>query len=55
MIALTAAAPMATQPPPLSSAARKSCQGSHATAHATTPAASATDPAFVTAGTPKRR
>jgi len=54
-MALTAAALSATQPAPLKIVATKSCQGETAAAHASTPAASDTAPARVTAGRPKRR
>ena len=54
-IALTAAALSATHPAPLKMVAAKSCQGDVATAHPSTPAASASAPARVTAGRPKRR
>ena len=54
-IALTAAAPIATQPTPLRIAAAKSWAGVAAMAHPTTPAASASEPAGVTRETPKRR
>ncbi len=55
MMALTAAAPIATQPAPLKSVAAKSCQGCAATAQPQIPSASAMAPALVTAGRPKRR
>src|SRR5215510_5187212 len=51
--ALTAAAPIVTQPVPLRKVATKSCHGSQASAHPATPAASAIEPALVTFGTPK--
>jgi hypothetical protein len=54
-IALTAAAPIATQPPPLRIAAAKSCTGVAAMAQPTTPPASVSTPADVTRETPNRR
>src|SRR5215468_5045490 len=54
-IALTAAAPMVTQPPPLNSVATKSCHGSCASAQPVTPIASVSEPALVTRAKPKRR
>jgi len=54
-ITLTAAAPIAAQPAPLSSVAIKSCQGAVALAQAKTPTANRTAPALVTSATPKRR
>ena len=53
-IALTAAAPMVTQPPPLNSVAIKSCHRSCASAQPATPIASASEPALVTRTRPKR-
>jgi len=54
-IALTAAAPMVTHPPPLNSVATKSCHGSCASAQPATPIASASEPALVTRAKPKQR
>ncbi len=53
--ALTATAPIATQPAPLASAAAKSCHGAAAVAHPMTPTAAMQDPATIVAGTPNRR
>jgi len=53
-MALTAAAPIVTQPPPLNSVAIKSCQGCCARAQPATPIASAREPALVTRARPKR-
>jgi hypothetical protein len=51
-IALTAAAPIATQPTPLRIAVARSCDGVVATAHPITPAARIRAPADVTRETP---
>lgn len=53
--ALTAAAPNATHPAPLTAAASRSCTGVAATAQPYTPMAVASAPAKVVAATPQRR
>ncbi|KAG0731145.1 hypothetical protein G6F23_015598 [Rhizopus arrhizus] len=53
--ALTAAAPKATQPMPLTTAAAYNCHGAWATAQPATPSASSTAPPNVVCGTPADR
>ena len=55
MMAFTAAAPIATQPAPLSSVASSSSHGSRATAQPSTPSARTMAPTLVTVGKPNRR
>jgi hypothetical protein len=52
MMALMAAAPIATQPAPLKNAATNNCHGSAATAQPQIPTESDSTPALVTAGSP---
>lgn len=54
-IALIAAPLVNAQPAPLNGVAKKSCHGSHANPHPTSPMAVRTAPARVTRATPKRR
>ncbi len=53
-MALMAAAPIVTQPAPLSRAATNSCQGCAATAQPSVPSASAAAPTQVVSGKPQR-